>query len=68
MSRTADQPARPGTKTTNPKDTVNTLKAYLSDENARVLLERLNTIEEDSENASDWPDVKARILRHKPQP
>ncbi|MGA3054915.1 MAG: hypothetical protein ABSD63_11970 [Candidatus Korobacteraceae bacterium] len=30
--------------------------------------ERLETIEEDKQTASPWPDVKRRILSHAPQP
>ena len=31
-----------------------------------MLLERMKTFDQDSENASDWSDVKSRILQEKP--
>ena len=42
------------------------LQVHLTDENAQMLLERMKTFDQDSENASDWSDVKSRILQEKP--
>ncbi|MFN0104994.1 MAG: hypothetical protein ACKV2U_23285 [Bryobacteraceae bacterium] len=76
MSNTTEKPTSPGTKAEKPPNgywnasaehLLTSLQVHLSDDNAHVLLERMKTIAEDSKNASDWTDVKARILRQKPQ-
>ena len=50
------------------EDPLPCLQVHLTDEDAHMLLERMKTIDEDSKNASDWSDVKSRILQQKPQP
>ena len=50
------------------EDPLPCLQVHLTDEDAHMLLERMKTIDEDSKNASDWTEVKSRILQQKPQP
>ena len=50
------------------EDPLSCLQVHLTDGDAHMLLERMKTIDEDSKNASDWSDVKSRILQQKPQP
>jgi hypothetical protein len=40
----------------------------VADEVEKTVRERLETLEQDKETASSWPDVKRRILSHAPQP
>lgn len=58
MSRTTEQPVRPGTKQEHPPAV----------DAEQIVRERLKTFEQDAKTAEDWLVVKARILQQKPQP
>lgn len=40
----------------------------VSAETEAIIRQRLATLEEDKKTAAPWPEVKRRILEHKPQP
>ena len=40
----------------------------VSPETEAIIRQRLATLEEDKKTAAPWPEVKRRILEHKPQP